>query len=424
MRKRQSHNKSRRGCQNCKKKHVKCDEQGPPCANCVVRKLDCVYSRKNSPVVAALVVATQSSRSTPAQPKEALPPALTITPEFRRLLELELMHRWSTTTFKSICFVPEEWEYAPHILPRDALQFSYLLDGLFAFSALDLALNSSGDKRDVYLQAALEYYNRSSVAFRPHLDQIADGDINMIYTYSAMAAFMNLVIPECAPETRNPPKMVDRAKMFFSLTLATTQIALAHTRALTKKSLVVRATLESVKNASLEYLTESDRFGLNLLDLVHQQMAEQHLFVASDSDEHGNIPTARPIYQRVTSTLKFAFAEDGRGVINGACLGFSGMVGAEYLAVLDKGEPLALLMLSYWGVLMHRLASKYWWTRGIGKSVVYECSDLIMQSSLSLVPAVQDGIAWTKNQVEVDSLRPLMNEDSLLEGHSLAIRSI
>ena len=55
MGKRKFHNKSKTGCDNCKRRRVKCDEGKPSCKKCQNMKLDCIYSppkqrkRKRSP---------------------------------------------------------------------------------------------------------------------------------------------------------------------------------------------------------------------------------------------------------------------------------------------------------------------------------------------------------------------------------------
>lgn len=41
---RRYHSKSRLGCAQCKRRHIKCDEGRPSCANCSTSRLDCVYS--------------------------------------------------------------------------------------------------------------------------------------------------------------------------------------------------------------------------------------------------------------------------------------------------------------------------------------------------------------------------------------------
>lgn len=44
MGKRKFHNKSKTGCDNCKRRRVKCDEGKPTCKKCQNMKLDCIYS--------------------------------------------------------------------------------------------------------------------------------------------------------------------------------------------------------------------------------------------------------------------------------------------------------------------------------------------------------------------------------------------
>ncbi|KAI1740124.1 hypothetical protein F4680DRAFT_419744 [Xylaria scruposa] len=55
---RRSTRKSRYGCKECKRRHVKCDETKPSCANCVIRRLQCSF-------VSSLLT-PQSINSTPA----------------------------------------------------------------------------------------------------------------------------------------------------------------------------------------------------------------------------------------------------------------------------------------------------------------------------------------------------------------------
>ncbi|KAF4431771.1 Lysine biosynthesis regulatory protein LYS14 [Colletotrichum fructicola] len=40
---RRSHKKSRNGCTECKRRHIRCDERQPSCANCEVAERACVF---------------------------------------------------------------------------------------------------------------------------------------------------------------------------------------------------------------------------------------------------------------------------------------------------------------------------------------------------------------------------------------------
>ncbi|KAK4183489.1 hypothetical protein QBC35DRAFT_507938 [Podospora australis] len=48
VRKRKAHTKSRRGCNNCKLRHVKCDEAKPLCKNCQTFGVTCTYDRRST----------------------------------------------------------------------------------------------------------------------------------------------------------------------------------------------------------------------------------------------------------------------------------------------------------------------------------------------------------------------------------------
>lgn len=39
-----SHTKSRKGCESCKKRHIRCDESFPQCRNCTKHKTRCPYN--------------------------------------------------------------------------------------------------------------------------------------------------------------------------------------------------------------------------------------------------------------------------------------------------------------------------------------------------------------------------------------------
>ncbi|KAI1111961.1 hypothetical protein F5Y14DRAFT_453554 [Nemania sp. NC0429] len=46
---RRSHTKSRKGCENCKRRHIRCDENFPQCRNCTKHKVRCPYNDVSVP---------------------------------------------------------------------------------------------------------------------------------------------------------------------------------------------------------------------------------------------------------------------------------------------------------------------------------------------------------------------------------------
>jgi hypothetical protein len=110
-------------------------------------------------------------------------------PPTQRLLELQLMHRWSTITYKSMVSPPADDDYVWQTqLPSWALRHGYLMDGLLALTAFEMAnaWEVSADCSDPsggwegemerYIQAATEYQDSALAAFRLDLHGCENSD--------------------------------------------------------------------------------------------------------------------------------------------------------------------------------------------------------------------------------------------------------
>ncbi|KAL4891975.1 hypothetical protein BDV59DRAFT_202885 [Aspergillus ambiguus] len=116
---RKVHTKSRYGCDWCRKRKVRCDEQGPPCNNCILREIDnCVYSRV--PPAQRLALARGSAPSSLARG-----PNLS---QGRDVVdELELMHMFATQTYQSMSVNAAEFPVWQMEVPRLALEHRFLV---------------------------------------------------------------------------------------------------------------------------------------------------------------------------------------------------------------------------------------------------------------------------------------------------------
>ncbi|PMB73887.1 Sterol uptake control protein 2 [Beauveria bassiana] len=83
---RKSHKKSRDGCVECKRRHIKCDETKPQCTNCVVVERTCEYAaiRRRKPPQARQGRVEAARKSTPETLRTETPrPPENLTPAFR-----------------------------------------------------------------------------------------------------------------------------------------------------------------------------------------------------------------------------------------------------------------------------------------------------------------------------------------------------
>lgn len=162
--KRRSHKKSRKGCHECKKRHVKCDETRPSCVSCETASIRCSFKheapsarttrRGSSTPAAAQYPPAQptpqyqfrgtglpspfshnhDSQQTP--PRSPFEPGTLTTDEFDlNMTHLQLLHHFSTHTVLSFRSSQQPHPLAT-VLVRAALSEPYLLSVLLAFSAL------------------------------------------------------------------------------------------------------------------------------------------------------------------------------------------------------------------------------------------------------------------------------------------------
>lgn len=167
--KRRSHKKSRKGCNECKKRHLKCDETRPSCVNCDIASMKCSFkqhealsprtARRGSSAPAsvrhpAAQLGLQSSvpshtglpspfshndepQSTPVQ--SHFEPTTADLHDFDlNMTHLQLLHHFSTHTVLSFQ-TGQRAHPTCMIAVRAALSEPYLMSLLLAFSALHLS---------------------------------------------------------------------------------------------------------------------------------------------------------------------------------------------------------------------------------------------------------------------------------------------
>ncbi|EFW99462.1 c6 zinc finger domain containing protein [Grosmannia clavigera kw1407] len=208
---RRSHKKSRAGCRRCKSRKIKCDEARPRCSNCDKHGVNCDFefpelasglspngSRSPSgskpgltPVTrpassrAASRLAARTSSSTastatlgPPPPSPSCMSALTATTPSTpagRILELRLLHHFTTVTFKTLSSSNEKvqtiWrDFVPRAAfaaasGSTATASNHLTDGILAIAALHLRTLAPHDRELIsashaYMASSLSEYNR------------------------------------------------------------------------------------------------------------------------------------------------------------------------------------------------------------------------------------------------------------------------
>ncbi|KAF3395809.1 hypothetical protein F1880_007088 [Penicillium rolfsii] len=178
---RRTHKKSRNGCVECKRRHVKCDERRPVCSNCVTSERKCQFLGPAPPVSVSSAGASPSTghdfasaspaTSSPAEHTPSAPCDSTDSPV--NMLHVELLHNLlvETTNWINARELASDMSF-PDML-KIGLEAPYLLNLLLATSALNLSIMKP-ERRDFYRHHATQLLTHALNNFNslsPHVNQ-------------------------------------------------------------------------------------------------------------------------------------------------------------------------------------------------------------------------------------------------------------
>ncbi|PYH46988.1 Zn(II)2Cys6 transcription factor domain-containing protein [Aspergillus saccharolyticus JOP 1030-1] len=365
---RRTHTKSRNGCDQCKKRRVKCDEQGPPCSNCTSRELKCTYFR----VPTARNSATSpAASSTPASVNA--PQGLTnhvsshnrrlsrhgssIPPKFGSARELELMHKYATETYQSLCNEPVDHYTWQIVIARKAFQHDFLMSGLLAVASLHIAATLDPPDALSYIDTALEYHDRAFAPFRNAIDNLTPANCDAVFAHSVITTVIGIALPRLSTDREESTSMTENIIVVFELLHGVSKIYTLSRDWLSTQLVTSRKGFWETQLSILDSETETAFDRLTRLSHVMQEniSGEQHRIIAEA------IALLRRCFCRYDHTRDIA-----------SILGWLAMASKEFVHALRCRQPLALLVLMHWGALLVELDGKVWWAKNSGRALVSE----------------------------------------------------
>ncbi|KAL2256889.1 hypothetical protein VTK26DRAFT_965 [Humicola hyalothermophila] len=205
---RRTHKKSRTGCSTCKTRKIKCDERHPACLNCISHGVECPFLKSGpaaSPAPAARQAASKPkspssvSLASASAPTPAPTPALMMLPEGEELplLELELLHNFTTKTYTTLTADPCLWDFWRGDVVQLGLRCDYIMRAVLAVSALHLAYHRP-DRRDFYSAQSILLHRKASHSAMRAMAAGTDMDIDTatnLFLFSMLTMFFALASP-------------------------------------------------------------------------------------------------------------------------------------------------------------------------------------------------------------------------------------
>ncbi|KAF2182946.1 hypothetical protein K469DRAFT_787057 [Zopfia rhizophila CBS 207.26] len=376
---RRPHKKSRLGCQECKRRHVKCDEARPTCANCLAAPRTCVYQPSPSrtvrspsvpstrlplPVVAnstTFATTAPSPTSVRPTPQVSTPstfaasvasPSLTATPpaQYRALcppLNMRHMELFSHFIFDTGPSLDEggslDREYLRIIMPA-ALSVPYVMHQILALSALHLSHTRAAQAK-YYREEATALQTQALSLFNDALTEITAGNCVPTLIFAS----------------------------FLGLHAFVTYLNLHRgVRAVTERSwkLLMQSNISSILNGAERSLgaTSSQLQERATIVADHMHSLLDHADMGTDSRMACRVTVSRLqlIYQSESSAGEIPREEHlSAGLIWAWPILLSGV----FTDLLMKRRPEALIILCHYAVLLHQ-RRRMWLVGNAGRMLI------------------------------------------------------
>jgi hypothetical protein len=231
------------------------------------------------------------------------------------------------------------------------------MGGILAVASLHTASALEPPEALSYIDTALEYHNQGLVPYRHAIDNLTPLNCDAVFAHSVITIMLSIALPRLPASKGESSSMTENIIFVFELLkgvakiLSITRSWLENNLFASKNCFFEKSTvpLDAGTEAALSRLTE-----LNDTTLANV-----------DPDQHRIMKDAISLLHRCF--MRYAHFQDAASVLS-----WLAAVDKEFVQVLSRRQPLSLLVLMYWGVLLAELDGRMWWARNSGSALVSE----------------------------------------------------
>lgn len=379
---------------------MQCDEQLPACTRCVKRGEKCSF----------LTTASEQDSPNSHSNSNGTPHDCTAEQHARQSLELELMHQWSTATYKSMEYNRPDSETTLAInLPRSALKYDYLLDGMFSFTALHLAHEHQADPHtmEYYVAAAMSFRDRGMQRAAPviqefhHIDYKPEAsEVFALFWFAALTGMTSMALTVL---TRREPANFASPGHVTGRAFINMQVEMAQLWRGTRSIMILASTMKT--NTGVYIRDDEPEPSVAALDPeTDAALSQLETFISNPAPTPSSSVSEEdhtPVYRQSVALIRKgyeSFAENGS--VDDA-LAWSPILGSGFAHSLDEGVPLALLNTLCYGTLLDRISVR-WWAGDAGRMLVHECSTALAGCPEEWHPLIR----WARTRVGLPEASP------------------
>ncbi|KAI1131363.1 hypothetical protein F5Y10DRAFT_233936 [Nemania abortiva] len=371
--------KSRTGCMRCRQRKVKCDEKRP-CGACKKHDLACSLVSHDEPGPSTrlsrrlMPIACKTPEISSRDVSETPPRTDPDSQEIAWVTDLELMLHYTTEAYLTLPRIREFGYIWQKVAPGFAIKHQYLLRQILAFSALHLAYLQPKE-RHKYSLVATQHQSLGLQQFRAALTRIDADNCHVLFLAASFVINVHLatLATRIAAEDPSVTAVEDMIEMFvlvkgMSAVLNTWEYVIHDgcLNAMFAGNPVARSRpVWDEISQKLQHLRTT--LPKRQTDPQIAEILDTEILTLSDNFKHA-IETASAPEVRTLVTWA-VYASDA------------------YIRLLRVGCPEALVLFTFYCVIVHETESDIWYSRGLG-------SRIVKQIQARLEPEWMDFIQW------------------------------
>ncbi|KAJ5116683.1 hypothetical protein N7456_001031 [Penicillium angulare] len=361
---RRAHLKSKLGCTRCKEQHVKCDEGRPSCGYCTRHGVPCI--RKPAEPSSAAQLAPRVSRdghhrnsvkkSLPAvasrtfhsiQPSRVATPNIeaAIPTQSLEIWKVELLHHWILNVAKTFEVSPRFQELWQDDAVKVALHHEFLLHIILMLSALHLGLTKSPLFSEIHHHFILSGCSHATARLQAETNNISATNVRAVDAFPFLMSLYALSMPLLDQTQKDGETILDE---------------MVHILVLIQGNKVVR---EQTNPWTEHHNLEPWAANYDILDEPDSTVAAfdsdqvvRELQPWIDASDDGS--RVQGINSHALQMLQYAQKHNLK--TNLKPLMWPNLVDQEYLCLLRLRNPLALVILAHYAIILGQCSSRWW----------------------------------------------------------------
>jgi hypothetical protein len=373
--------------EECKRRHIKCDEKRPICAGCGATNRRCSFldlqpTRPPSPLITTAPPVTTPSSSFSASPDssshEAFTPATHVTdsgasrrtpdpasqlPSLFDIRHLVLLHHLETHVIRQSSLLSwigaDTAEIYSETVFEAAVSAPYLMHELLAFSALHLSTQQSdATEMAKFLQQAAELQTSALAIFNAVKHDVCNENCMALFIFSSLLGMHTLfdAVTSCTDFGGMLERTIHYLKLHRGVNAITSQSwhILRHSE--------LRVIFDAIETG--------DQLYRHRVGNTENECEKLSSLVQKSSDGLG--PGPYKACQEAVQALQWTFGV--RSTVSEPypvhiTLAWPVRVSADFVNLLEQRQPIPLIILAHWAVLLH-IDRKFWIFGNAGRHMI------------------------------------------------------